>query len=211
MSYVRRLRRSNTRAWFEAHRAEYMQARERFEQVVECLIAELAAFESLGALSPKDCIFRMNRDLRFSKDKTPFKPYMSAYIAPGGRRTRRLGYYLHIGSGNRSMIAGGLHDPEPAQLAAWRSAVDRDPRPLRLIINAPSFRAHFGTLRGQRVKTVPRGYPADHPDIDLIRLKQVLVWRELTDAQVEAEPLVRDVVATCRAMRPFLDFLRKLT
>jgi len=94
LTFVRGLKRNNNRPWFEAHRPAFQEARLHFEEYVSSLIAELARTESLGGLTPRDCIFRMNRDLRFSRDKTPYKPYMSAYIAPGGRKSRRLGYYM---------------------------------------------------------------------------------------------------------------------
>lgn len=210
MRFVRSLRRNNNRDWFEAHRAQYQEARLEFEAYVGALISNVSRTEPLGALAPKDCIFRMNRDLRFSKDKTPYKPYMSAYIAPGGRKSRRLGTYVHIESGNRSIIAGGLHEPEPQQLAVWRKSIDHDPRPFKKLASAPRFRKFFGGVRGERLKTAPIGYPKDHPDLELLQLKQVLVWREMSDKQVVSHQFIRDSLDTIKAMRPFLAFLQDL-
>jgi uncharacterized protein (TIGR02453 family) len=210
LDYVRSLRRHNRRDWFVAHRAQYDEAHLHFEAYVAAVIQVLASREPLGGVTPKDCIFRLNRDLRFSKDKTPYKPYMSAYIAPGGRKSRRLGTYLHIEAGDRSIIAGGLHDPEPHQLATWREAIDHDPRPFRKIANSPAFRRHFGAVRGERLKTAPKGYPKDHPDLDLLQLKQVLVWRELTDRQVASGDILKLTIETWKAMRPFLNYIQGL-
>jgi uncharacterized protein (TIGR02453 family) len=181
MRFLRGLKRNNNRDWFEAHRLEFQVARSRFEAYVAALLGELSRSESLHGVTPKDCIFRLHRDLRFSKDKTPYKPYMSAYIAPGGRKSRRLGYYVHIEPGNHSILGGGLHEPDPEQLAAWRSSIDKDPLPFKKITKAKAFRQLFGEVRGDRIKTAPRGYPQDHPDLDLLRLKRVTVWRPVTD------------------------------
>ena len=211
LTFVRGLKRNNNRPWFEAHRPAFQEARLCFEEYVSSLITELNRTESLGGLTPKDCVFRMNRDLRFSRDKTPYKPYMSAYIAPGGRKSRRLGYYVHIEADDHSMLAGGLHEPEPHQLAAWRASIDRDPRPFKKIAAARNFRKLFGKVRGESLKTAPRGYPKDHPDLHLLRLKRVTVWREITDKQLASQHLLRQTLGTFKAMRPFLRYLEDLT
>jgi uncharacterized protein (TIGR02453 family) len=210
LAFVRALARNNDRDWFEGHRMQFVSARGQFEEYVAALIAELRRTERLNALTPKDCIFRMNRDLRFSRDKTPYKPYMSAYIAPGGRRSRRLGYYIHLEAGDHSILGGGLHEPEPRQLAAWRAAIARDSRPFRRIASSATFRRYFGSVRGDMLKTAPRGYPRDHPDLDLLRLKRITVWREMSDGQIQAPILLRETLATFKAMRPFLAYLQDL-
>lgn len=209
LKFVTALKRNNNRAWFEAHRTDFEVARTQFENYVAALIAQLSRTEPLAGLSPKDCIFRLNRDLRFTKDKTPYKPYLSAYIAPGGRKSRRMGYYVHLEPGN-SMLAGGLHEPEPQQLAAWRAAIDQNPRPLKAIIASAAFRRYFGELQGERLKTVPRGYPKDHPEADLLRLKSVTVIRPIPEPVVASPAFQRESLATFRAMRPFLRYLEAL-
>ncbi len=209
LKFVTALKRNNNREWFQAHRADYEVARTHFEDYVAALIGELSRTEPLAGLSPKDCVFRLNRDLRFTKDKTPYKPYMSAYIAPGGRKSRRMGYYVHIEPGT-SMLAGGMHEPEPQQLAAWRAAIDRDPRPLKKIIAGSAFRKYFGEVQGERLKTVPRGYPKDHPEADLLRLKSVTVIRYIPEAGVVSPAFLRESLATFRAVKPFLRYLELL-
>jgi uncharacterized protein (TIGR02453 family) len=211
LTFVRALGRHNNREWFEGHRPQYANARAAFEGYVAALIAELGRTEHFGSLSPKDCIFRMNRDLRFSRDKTPYKPYMSAYIATGGRRSRRLGFYVHLQAGDRSILGGGLHEPEPGQLAAWRASIARDSRPFRRIAAAPRFRRYFGAVRGETLKTAPAGYPRDHPDLDLLRLKRITIWREMVDRQVLSPSFLRETIVTFQAMKPFLAYLQDLT
>jgi uncharacterized protein (TIGR02453 family) len=174
------------------------------------LIHRLSATEPLASVTPKDCIFRLYRDLRFSKDKTPYKPYLSAYIAPGGRRTRQLGYYVHIEPGNRSMLGGGLHEAEPRQIEAWRASVDRNPGPLLKILRGKAFRDYFGEVQGEKLKTAPRGYAKDHPQLDLLRLKSVTVSHPLSDKEVSSSRLLRETLLTFKAMRPFLRYLEAL-
>jgi len=209
--FLARLRATNNRDWFQAHRAEFEVARANFEDYVALLLVALTRTESLVGVTPKDCIFRLNRDLRFTRDKTPYKPYMSAYVAPGGRKSRRLGYYVHIEPGNHSMIAGGLHEPEASQIDAWRRAIDRDPIPFLKITRAKPFRTYFGRVDGQKLKTAPRGYPKDHPRLDLLRLKTVTVSRSVSDILVASPQFVKETLVTFKAMRAFLRYLDELT
>jgi len=210
MRFLRALKGNNNRDWFESHRAEYHVARSQFEGYIATLIRDLARTESLRGVTPKDCIFRLNRDLRFSKDKTPYKPYMSAYIAPGGRKSRRLGYYVHIEPGNHSILGGGLHEPEAKELAAWRSSISHDSRTFKEITSSKEFRKLFGEVRGERLKTAPKGYPKDHPDLDLLRLKRVTVWRAISDQAITSPQLLRMTHDTFKAMKPFLRYLDNL-
>jgi len=211
LSFLKALKGNNNREWFQAHRAVFEAAQIQFEAYIGLLINELSPTESLEGLTPKDCIFRLSRDLRFTKDKTPYKPYMSAYIAPGGRKSRRLGYYVHIEPGDQSMVGGGLHQPEPQQLAAWRAAIDEAPEPFLEIVSSKSFLQHFGAVQGERLKTAPQGYPKDHPNLELLRLKSVTVSRSLSDAEVESPRLVEETLAILKAMRPFVRYLDSLS
>jgi uncharacterized protein (TIGR02453 family) len=211
INFAKSLKQNNNREWFKAHRPQYDEARMHFEDYVGTLIEALAPTEGLGDLSPKDCIFRIYRDLRFSKDKTPYKPYMSAYIAPGGRKSRRFGYYVHIEADDNSIIAGGLHDPDPQLLGAWRASIDRDASHFKKITNTASFRKYFGAVQGDSLKTAPRGYPKDHPEIELLRLKQVTVSRKMSDTQVISPRMIEETLDTFKAMKPFLAYLQELS
>ncbi|HEY2982227.1 MAG TPA: DUF2461 domain-containing protein [Anaerolineales bacterium] len=210
LKFLQGLNRNNNRDWFQAHRDEYETARDQFEQYVAALISALSRTESLSGVTPKDCIFRLNRDLRFTKDKTPYKPYMSAYIAPGGRKSRQMGYYVHIQPGNHSMIAGGLHEPEPQQIVAWRRSIDRDARPFKRITSDKTFHKYFGAVGGESLKTAPKGYPKDHPELDLLRLKSITVTRTIPDALITSPRLVDETLKTSKAMKPLLKYLGSL-
>lgn len=206
MEFAATLKQNNNRPWFMEHHEEYDRARACFEDFVDALIVELSKTEPLGGLTPKDCIFRLNRDLRFTKDKTPYKPYMSAYIAPGGRKSRQLGYYLHLEPGN-VMLAGGLYEPKPGQLMAFRDAISQDSTPLKRIISDKRFIEFFGNIRGERLKTIPRGYAIDHPDADLLRLKSITVTRKMSDEEVISLGFFDCTLGTYREMKPFLEYL----
>ncbi len=208
--FLGELRENNNKAWFEQNRAAYEQARDCFENFVGLLISGIDGFENLEGVSAKDCIFRINRDIRFSKDRTPYKVNMGANIAPGGRKSGRLGYYIHVQPGDQSLLAGGLYMPTSAELAKFRMAVDRNPAPLKEIIAARTFRRYFGALEGERLATAPQGYARDHADIDLLRLKQVTVIHHLQDKQVLAPDLAQSAVQVFKAMKPFLDYLNSV-
>lgn len=209
LAFVKDLERNNDREWFKAHRADYDLARGRFEEFVAALISELARTEPLGNLDPKDCIFRLHRDVRFSKDKTPYKAHFGAYIAPGGRQSRRMGLYVHIENG-KSMIAGGMHQPESKQLAAFRASIDRDATEFKKILSDKGFRSIFGEVDGDKLKTMPRGYPKDHPQAEILRMKSVVAVRNITDSQVVSDDIVSLVMETFKAMKPLLDYLDAL-
>lgn len=210
LTFTRALKRHNNREWFLAHRAEYDAARECFETFVEVLIETLRKPEKLGDLSPADCVFRIYRDVRFAKDKTPYKPLMSAYVAPGGRKATRLGYYVHVEPGN-SFVGGGFHQPEPQQIGAFRDAIAADARPFKRITSSAAFAKRFGSVRGERLKTFPRGYAKDHPEIELLRMTSVTVMQPFTDAQVASPGFLKATLAACEAMKPFLTWLDNLS
>jgi uncharacterized protein (TIGR02453 family) len=206
LDFLKALKRNNNRTWFQAHRAEYDEASRAFETFVGALIDELWPTEGLGGLTPKDCIFRIHRDIRFSKDKTPYKTHMGAYIAPGGRKAMGIGYYVHVCPGD-SMIAGGLHEPDPKRLDRFRQTIARDARPFKKIIEAKSFREYFGVVEGEKLKSAPRGYSKDHPEIELLRMKQVMVRRGIADRELLDSDVIRQIVKGFKRMKPFLVYL----
>jgi uncharacterized protein (TIGR02453 family) len=209
LSFAADLKIHNNREWFLEHRNQFEAARTQFEIYITALINELSITEPLVDISAKDCIFRLNRDLRFTKDKTPYKPYLSAYIAPGGRKSRLLGYYVHLEPGN-CMLAGGLYEPTLLQLAAWRQTIDRDSQPFKKIVENETFRKFFGEVGGVRLKTIPRGYPKDHPEANLLQLKSITVIRKITNEVVSSPGFLKETLDTFHAMKPFLKYLDSL-
>jgi uncharacterized protein (TIGR02453 family) len=206
LHFLSNLSLNNERTWFEGHKGAFEKARLTFEKLVDELIRRLSAFEETTGLTAKDCVMRIYRDIRFSKDKTPYKTWMAALIAPGGRRSGQCGYGLHLGP-NNTMAGGGLWEPRPEQLALFRQAIDRDSRAFSDLIEAPEFVRTFGGLRGEKLKGAPRGYAKDHPAAEMLKLKEVYVVRSFPDRAVIADDFVDQLVATFRVMKPFLDYL----
>jgi len=210
LDFLSGLKQHNNKAWFEENRPAYDIARARFENFVDQLIGEYGEVEDLGGITAKDCVMRIYRDVRFSKDKSPYKTNMSATIAPGGKKSSSLGYYLHIQPHNETLIAGGLHMPTPEQLARFRMTIDRDAAPFKAIIKDKEFKKYFGVVEGEKVKTVPQGYTRDHPEIELLRFKQVAVVHRLSDEMVLSPTFGTHTIKAFTAMKPFLDYLNAI-
>jgi uncharacterized protein (TIGR02453 family) len=207
LDYLRGLRENNNREWFEANRTRYELARTAFQSIIGELIARFDEVDDLGGVAVKDCVFRINRDLRFSKDKTPYKTVMSALLGVGGRKSTGRSYYFHLEPDGQSMLAGGLWEPSPTQLGKIRLAIAEDGEALREIIQAPDFIRCFGGLEGESLKTAPQGYTKDHPDIDLLRKKQFMAVHRLDDEMASSSDLVSRALEVYRAMKPLELFI----
>jgi uncharacterized protein (TIGR02453 family) len=205
--FLAELRKHNNREWFEKHRDDYEDAQGRFEALVNQIIAGLSPVDDLAGLQAKDCVMRIFRDVRFSKDKSPYKTNMAANISPGGRKSHKLGYHLSLAPGGESIIAGGIYMPEPAQLNRLRDAIARDAAPLKALAQDKNFKKYFGQLEGEKVKTFPQGYDRDHPDIELLKFKQFLAIHRLPDEVVLGTRFAAHAIKVCAAMRPFNEYL----
>lgn len=211
LDFLRDLRDHNDRDWFESRRPRYESARAAFLELVGELISGFDAVDDIGNADVRDCVFRINRDVRFGADKRPYKSTMSALLGPRGRKSGVRSYYFHLEPDGRSMLAGGLHSPTSAQLRAFRDAIARDAGPFRRVIEAPGFRECFGDVSGERLKTAPQGYAKDHPAIGLLRLKTVLAHHPLDDESVCSPDLIPRALGVFRAMKPFLGYLERVT
>jgi uncharacterized protein (TIGR02453 family) len=208
--FLRDLNENNSREWFNSNRKRYDAAKFELEQLVDILITETAKIQQLGPTQVKDCLFRINRDIRFSKDKSPYKNFLSAAIGPGGRNSGRMDYYLHIQPDGNSFLGGGMWAPTPAQLAMYRQEIDYNAAELRSIIEQKEFRSYFPEIWGDVMKTAPKGYPKDHPDIDLLRHKQMFFMHRYTDAEVQQADFPHQVMYGIGLVKPFCDFLNFL-
>lgn len=210
LDFLRELRGNNDREWFEANRSRYEEARASFLETVGDLIDRFDQVDDLGGVTIKECVFRINRDLRFSNDKSPYKTAMSALLGRGGRKSTGRTYYFHIEPEGQSLLVGGLHDPSVAELGKLRQALAEDAKPFKKIIRAPEFVRYFGALEGESLKTAPQGYPKDHPDIELLRMKQFMAIHRLGDDTVCSENLVSHALAVFKAMKPFLIYIESV-
>ena len=201
--FLKDLAANNNRDWMHAHKKQYEAAKNEFKVFVAELIKGISAFDSgVTGLEPKDCIFRVNRDIRFSKDKSPYKTNFGASIMEGGRKSLNPTYYIHIQPG-KSFVAGGLYMPEPENLKKIRQEIDYNPEELKKIVQEERFVSAFGAMTGDRLKTTPKGYPKDHPNIELLRMKSFLVSKDLKDQDLISENAVKDVLVAYQVMYPF--------
>ncbi len=207
LDFLRDLRTNNNKAWFDQHRKQYDAARGHFEEFVSELIMALSDIEDLGGVTAKDCIFRINRDIRFSPDKTPYKTNMSAVIGQGGKKAAGRSYYVQIAPDGQSMLAGGVHSPSSQELEKVRRSIADDPQKFKKTIQNTDFKRYFGSLQGDSLKTAPQGYPKDHPEIELLRMKQFLAEHDFSDKDVLSSDLASEIVAMCKAMQPFVTFI----
>jgi uncharacterized protein (TIGR02453 family) len=209
LTFLEQIKANNNKVWFEENQTSYRLAQTEFATFIGQVIAELRPQEDWGNLTAKSCIFRLHRDVRFAKDKSPYQTHMSAAIGPQGKKSS-LPYYLQLAPQGQSFLGGGLYMPSSAQLTQLREAIADDARGLKAITQAKSFRHYFGELRGDRLKVAPQGYTKDHPEIELLRFKQILALHPLTDEQVTNADLVPHVVQVFTAMKPLLDYLHAI-
>ena len=210
LDFLRLLKDNNNRDWFAANRPQYETAKKEFELLIAQLLEGVAKYENLPNTTAKDCIFRINRDVRFAKDKSPYKAWFSAAIGPGGRHSGRIDYYLHLQPDGESFLGAGMWAPTPKQLAKFRQEIDFNAVALKSIIEAPEFRGYFGQIWGESTKTAPKGYPADHPEIELLKRKQLLFLHKYADSEVLSPNFAAEVAQGGQLIKPYCDFLNYL-
>jgi uncharacterized protein (TIGR02453 family) len=208
LQFLAQLKQNNNREWLEAHHPAYESTREEFMVFVGKLIKELSLAEpALSMLEPKDCVFRIHRDIRFSKDKTPYKTHYGAYFAEGGKKSTKAGYYLHIEPGGKSMLAGGVYMPLPEDLKNIRQEIDYNGGELRSIINHPEFKKYYGGITGEKLKTTPKGYGPEHPEIELLKQKDFIASHYMEDAIVTKPDFLAYIIKVWKALKPLNDFM----
>ena len=210
LSFLSDLERNNNREWFNNNRTRYNEAKANYEEFIQALIDEIIIFDPiLKGLEAKTCMFRINRDIRFSPDKTIYKTHMGAFIVKGGKNNgdRFAGYYVHVEPKGRSMIAGGAYIPPMPWLTAIREKIDRESSKFMKIINNSELKAFYGGLEGEKLKSAPKGFDRNHPLIEILKMKSYLVSRELSDREITGEGAFDLILKGCRIMKPLNDFL----
>jgi len=207
--FLSSLKKNNNKEWFDKHRDQYLSAKENMESVVGEVIRAISSFDKpIGGLDPKKCVFRIYKDVRFSKDKTPYKTNLGAGINANGKKAIEPGYYLHIEPGN-SFIAGGMWMPPRDELKKIRQEIDYNPKPLKKILANPSFKKYFGGLSPEnKLKTTPKGYDKEHPEIELLRNNSFIVWHKIPDKVITSKGFVKEIAKGAKIMMPFLDYLK---
>lgn len=201
LDFLSELEKNNNRDWFTENKKRF----ENHQKVIKSFFQEINEEFGKQDSIEKMQIHRIYRDIRFSKDKTPYKINFSVSFD----RTKphlRGGYYLHIQPGG-SFVGGGFWEPNAEDLNRIRKEFEMDDEEIRAIIADENFKKYFGELKGEELKTAPKGFDKTHPAIDLIRKKQYLISRSFTDKEVTSENFKTEVLATFKAMRPFFDYM----
>lgn len=206
--YLAGLEAHNEKPWFEANRAEYQALRDDFTAFVGAVIARVAEWDdSVRWVDPKDCLFRIYRDVRFSRDKTPYKTTFAASISDRGRKGEGPSYYVQVDAKGEMFAAGGIYMPSPDQLGRIRDHVVEHPEAVDAMLSAPGFAETFGGFQDEALKRPPRGYHDQLPHIDIIMRKHFYVARE-RDVSAGAADAVDWTAESFRAMEPLLTWLR---
>lgn len=210
LTFLSDLRKHNEREWFNQNRTRYVDARADYEAFVQALIDEIIKFDPiLKGLEAKTCMYRINRDIRFSNDKTIYKTHLGAFIVKGGKQNgdRFAGYYIHVEPGNNSMIAGGAYMPPMPWLTSIREKIDEDGARLVRILNNKDLKFYFGAIEGEKLKSAPKGISRDHKYIELLKMKSYLVSRTITDKEMISDEVFDMIIKASKAMKPLNDFL----
>ena len=212
LRFLSQLKKNNNKPWFDAHRAQYEAARIDFSNFIQLFIEALQKSDTtITGLTSKDCLFRINRDIRFSKDKTPYKAHFGASIKRGGRKSPFAGYYFHLEPGS-SFIGGGLWQPEAPALKAMRQEIDYNWEEFQNILKAKSFKATYKDLyKGADISlsVMPKGYAKDHEAIDYLKLKSFIAEAKVEDEALTKSSLHKKTVAAFEALQPFLNFINR--
>jgi uncharacterized protein (TIGR02453 family) len=202
------IKNNNNREWFAENKKRYQDQHELVVSFADALIDKMQTVDSIETPSGKKSIFRIYKDVRFSKDKSPYKINIGGHMS---RATKYLrgGYYFHIEPGN-CFVGGGFWSPSPEDLKHIREQIAADPEPLRAILASKEFTFHFGELQGEKLKSAPKGFDKNHPAIDLINYKQFLISKKLTDKEVMSDNYLETLFETFKAMRPFFDYMSEI-
>jgi len=211
-TFLNDLKINNNREWFNANKGRYETAKKEFEEFIDRLILNIASFDpSIAHFTAKDCIFRIYRDVRFSKDKSPYKTHFGAHITSAPKKSEihsRAGYYVQIAPGD-SFLGGGAYLPQSDWLQDIRQEISYHGNEFRAILSNPDFKKYFGEMEGEKLSKVPRGYNPDHPEIEFIKHKSFLGMSKCEDKLVTSAGFLDHCSNAFRALFPFDEFLNR--
>lgn len=207
LNFLQKLRENNNKEWFDKNRTVYLDTKQKFLAITEMLNNEIRQFDaSLPLEDPKKFMFRIFRDVRFSKDKRPYKTNYGSFLVPGGRKSPGAGYYIHL-EPDACFVGGGIYMPPGNILQQIRSAIYQTPEELLEIVNSQEFKKHYGELWGEQLKTAPRGFPKDWEHIDLLRYKSFIGSKPFTTKEVLSANFLEKAVESFRALYPLNRYL----
>ena len=212
LKFLKDLKKNNNKPWFEVHRKEYESAKIDFAAFIQNVIDKHSKSDpTIKSLVAKDCMFRINRDVRFSKDKSPYKTNMGAYINRGGKKSVFAGYYFHCEPG-QSFVGGGLWMPMPPELNKVRQEIDYNLDAFKKIITSKKFKAVYKDLSHDKeyvLSRVPKGYEPTNPAAEYLKMKSYVSMTSLKDSDLTSKELVKKTTTAFEALQPLIDFLNE--
>lgn len=213
LKFLKDLKKNNHKNWFDDNRKTFEAAKADYANLVNEVIKGLGKKDaSIASLTAKECVFRINRDVRFSKNKDPYKTNMGMYLSRGGKKSLFSGYYFHLEPGGKSFAAGGLWMPEADVIKKIRQEIDYNWDEFNKIIQNKKFVSTYKALQredGMALSREPKGYEKDNPAIEYIKLKSWVATTAFTDAQLTSNTLAKDIVAAFETLQPLIMFLNK--
>jgi len=205
LDFLHQLDANNNRDWFNENKSSYQLAHQEVIDFAEELLIRLKAHDQIVTNSGKKSLMRIYRDVRFSKDKRPYKTNFAGSFTRQKPQLRG-GYFFSLQPG-QTVVGGGFYGPEPADLKLIRDHIAQDDSELRAVLADDAFVNTFAGLRGEQLKTAPKGFEKDHPSIDLLRYKSMYVFHEFTDQEVLADDFIEQALGVLLALRPFFDVM----
>lgn len=208
LKFLKELSKNNNKEWFEKNRKRYDNSQTEIKLFITDWIKNYGKKdESIAHLDPKKCIFRINRDVRFSANKAPYKNNLGAYLTKGGKNTNLAGFYLHI-EPNGCFFGAGNYMPMPDQLAKIRQEIDYNFSDFKKIISSKKFKDNFGDLNTEnKLKRPPKGYEETNDAIEYLKLKGFTVFKQLKDEELTSKDFVKTITELSVTVKPFIDFL----
>ena len=207
LPFLKELEQNNNRDWFNANKDKYLLAKSEFDLFIESLISELQLIDPrVAGATAKNTVFRIYKDIRFSKDKTPYKTQMGAYMIGGGRKAQLPGYYLHLQNGE-SFIAGGMYKPGPDHLKAIRKEISNFPEDIVELVENEHFSKNYSFYESDKLKRPPQGYSAEDEQIELIKNKHFIASKRIPDEWISAPDFQQKIIDACRGLIPLNNFL----
>jgi uncharacterized protein (TIGR02453 family) len=210
LSFLEQLQENNNREWFQVNKSLYDETKREFEVFIDSLIPAIAKFDdTVKQMTAKDCIFRIFRDVRFAKDKSPYKTNFGAFIAKGGRKNHGPGYYFHMQPGE-CFLSGGVWMPEPEVTKKIRQEIYYNIDEFKNILNSNMFLKYFSGIDDwDRQKTAPKEYPKDFPDIELLKNRSFTISHKLDEKILLSNKLFDYTIGVYRIMQPYNAFLSR--
>ena len=211
--FLKNLKKNNHKAWFDENRPKYQEARNDFQNFIQQVLAEMRTIDpDLKELEAKATMFRVNRDIRFSKNKTPYKVNIAASLKKDGKKSIHAGYYFHLQPDDKSFVGGGLWMPASNELKMVRQEIDYSLPEFKKILNSPAFKKTYKTLEreeGQVLVNIPRGYEKDNPAGEFLKLKSFFVTKPISDKELIEKNLLQETIRNFKAIMPLIKFINR--